>query len=182
MSSSELHRRESLITRSSQSLVQAIESRAHGDVLIAAPDDSQDRLDPILPGHQQTLAGPQWSLASDAEIYIDKLPNSRDEEPIPYDRAEFDTVINVFPKRDALERMVPFHEMMWVTKPGGTVLQATGILPKRDPDHDFKGWFSTTDCGTLEEVILTRHDDYKTPNVITHYTVSDSVRTPTPRQ
>lgn len=176
--SRQLHTRD-ILTRSDHSLQEVIESRASGDILIIMPDD--ERLDAYNP-EQQTLNGSRWSFPSSPEVYVGTIPHKGDQDPLPYSEDQFDTVISLFSRRQLVKRMIPFHEFIWLTRGGGHILQATGLLPKENHDHDFGGWVSESEDATLNELVVTRYEGFKTPYVLGDWTVDNATHTPATRR
>lgn len=178
MSNRNLHKKD--FTRSSKSIREIIESRAKGSILLITPDD--ERLETFQPTGQRTLTAESWSFMPEAESYVGYIPHKGTADPLPYDKGQFDTVISLYSKRQLVERMVPFHEFLWITRQGGTILQATGLRPTADRDHDFSGWVSDSKDATLNEIVATRHEDFATPNILSEWTVTSKSHKPVTRR
>lgn len=166
-----LHERD-IVTLVDQSLSALIERRLDGEVLLIAPED--DRLTPYIPVEgQRTLGETQLSLPADADLYVEPLPTTADDQ-LPQEPDAYDTTISLFSKLGYFQRMVPFQEATRVTRQGGRILQATGLQPTEPPDHDFKGWVSASEKATLTELLVTRHTDYATPKILADWQVTTS--------
>lgn len=171
-----LHKRE-IVSRSEATLAEEIEARLEGDILVIAPND--DRLNEYLPVEGQlTLGGPQIDLPESAETHYGDLPEKREDDSLPYDSESFDTVLSLFSLMGYFQRMIPFQEATSVVRPHGTIIQATGLQPQVRPDHDAKYWASNSDTVELTEIIATRSDGFKTPEILMLY---DRLDLPYPR-
>lgn len=154
-------------------------------LLVAA--ETRD-LQPLLPVpvHNQTqlIARDAIDLDADVTIHLDPIYTSQRDQPshLPHDNTErshhqpasYETVALLMPQCGYFQRARPFHDLARVTKPGGTLLAATGLQPTHPSDHDAKFWVPDTTHGNLEDLIVTRHDDAQTPNILSRFTITDT--------
>lgn len=183
----ELHN-EDILEFTDESIQGALDSNMHGDVLVVAPED--DRLTSFVPvNNQVTLSGTQLKFGSNAEFYDAPLHNSQRDQPeyIPHNKNErfhyetnsVDTLVSLFSLCGYFQRGPPFMDFTRIVKPGGTIIQLTGLQPDSEPDHNAKWWVSNSSDADLERILALRHADFKTPNLMTVYTVTtDTERHP----
>jgi hypothetical protein len=169
--------------RSTESLQEELTSQLDGDVVVLAAED--ERLQPLLPidGQQSLFAtDDQLDFGENATICTEPIAGSHsdpethfpsaNDERFHYDSNTFDTTLLLFHKCGYFQRGPPFMDATRITKRGGTILTLTGIQPEKSPDHNAKWWVPNSDDVTLDEIVILRYQEYKTPIVLSVFTAT----------
>lgn len=176
-------------TVTERSLRMEIESLLTAESCVIAPEDS--RLAPIIPiNGQQTLQHTQLPLPTGTTIctaprYRNAISESTPDQSntyLPHTSREqfhfktnvFDTVCLLSPKCGYFQRAPPFLDATRIVKEGGTLVSVTGLQPTHPADHDAKWWIPQSDDVGEPDIRLLRTDEYKTPIVMTTFTVTSS--------
>ncbi len=182
-----LHERD-VCELSDGTLQDELDSHLSGNVLVLAVEDA--RLQSLLPISGQTLlVGNHLEFGDDATVYTAPLHDSKNEqlEWFPQNKKErfhfgtntFDTLVTFFPKAGYFQRGPAFMDMTRIVRPGGTLIAVTGLQPEKPADHDAKWWVPHSDDATLDAIRIIRHEEFKTPILMSIFTVtSDSARHP----
>lgn len=181
----QLHRRD-IVRRVDEGLQSVINENADGRTLVIA--DKKDELDDLVPINDQQRIGktddrltfnnetaicsaPTLGPHNDSEYHLPKNKEQRTH----YEANSFESVILIFGKTGYMQRIRPFLDATRIAKKGGTILSITGLQPRKQPDHDAKWWVpNSQDCAALEEIVLTRSEDYKTPNLVSIHSVTSA--------
>lgn len=157
-----------LVKLTDKSLVDIIESRLTGDVLVIAPEDN--RLTELIPvSGQLTFGNNQLDLPDSADLYIDDLPVKKEEPELPFEDNSYDTVVSLFSKLGYFQRLQPFLRMTRIVREGGRILQATGLQPQSEPYHDAKYWLSNSEKVEESTIYVTRYEGFQTPELVAEY-------------
>lgn len=177
-----------ICTVSDKSLQAEIEAAVVGNTCVIAAEDS--RLNPLVPiKGQQTLRDTRLSLPTGttlctAPIYQSTreqgsyLPHTSSEQ-FHFETNQFDSVVFLLPMCGYFQRAAPFLDATRLVKRGGMLVSVTGLRLANPSDHDAKWWVPDSDDVETSEIRIVRTEEYKTPIVISIFTVtSDKTRNP----
>lgn len=183
----ELHKKD-ICRVSSQAIEDELEDYTTGDTVIVAAKD--ERLQTFVKvTDQNLLLDTQLNIGPHTDLHtIPKYSPHTNEKPhLPHNKEEryhfetnsYDCAVAIFPPMGYYQRGQPFLDLTRVVRPGGTIVSITGLLPEKPDDYDAKWWLPNSNDTILDEIVITRSEDFKTPLTIGIYTVTtDKVRYP----
>jgi len=160
-----LHR-SATTTLSSHTLTSEIERRSEGKTLVLL--HRKPGVCAFDPEQEQIGGGDsELTLPDRTEVYrgsTEELANPR------VDGDRYDTVILILGPVDPFKRHQLFYPASSLVRVGGTLLTATGLEPTVSPDHDAHWWVGDSKLLSEPEIVVTRYEGCKTPEVLASYT------------